>query len=345
MKPFKDPQGIAAALQVWYHRNARDLPFRQTRDPYKIFLSELMLQQTQVTTMLPYYDRFLKRYPTIQSVASAQQSEVLKYWEGLGYYSRARYIHETARMIVDMHGGTFPSDLKTIESLKGIGRYTARAIHSIAFNQPSVAVDGNVMRVISRLTLFDDDIKKTRSMRQVETAVQPLMNASEPRVFTQALMELGALVCTKTPECEVCPLASYCFAYEQNKQDVFPVVAKPREKNHEHYAVHVIHRGPRYYLTQRASTGLLANMWEFPMHTGAPDSQRYLKDIGASPASVDYMGRVNHTFTHKTWTMDVYVIALNMDSAQLVDLTAFSGAISKAHRKIIDLLKANNLPI
>ena len=338
MKSFDNPTAIAQKLTQWYENNARHLPFRTTGDSYKIFLSELMLQQTQVATMIPYYERFIERFPTIVDVAKASEEEILKYWEGLGYYSRARYVHKTATIVKEQYDGIFPSDLKTIESLKGIGRYTARAIHSIAFNQPSVAVDGNVMRVVSRLTLFDEDAKRTKSMRTVETSLQPLMNQSEPRIFTQAMMELGALVCKKDPLCETCPLSEHCFAYKQNRQSEFPVIQKAKAKTQETYDVYVLDYAGSYYMVKRPEKGLLAGMWEFPMIQSEQMLETLKRETNQTFEHTKFIGTVNHVFTHKIWTMHVYHVTLDQPINGMVNPYNFEGAISKAHKKIMELL-------
>ncbi len=346
MKPMNTPKKFAHDLCDWYRENKRDLPFRKSKDPYHIFVSELMLQQTQIKTMLPYYDRFIEKFPTIEALATAKSETVLKYWEGLGYYSRARYLHESANTIVNRFNGMFPSDLKDIEALKGVGRYTARAIHSIAYNQPSVAVDGNVMRVMSRVLLYDKDIRKTKHMREIESILKPVIIHETPSDFTQALMELGALVCKKTPECEKCPLKDKCFAYKENKQETYPVSSKLKAKTLHNFKTFVIHYNHHYLLTKRPSKGLLANMYEFPQfETSYLDAEIKVKNLSPSPVqSVNKLTTIKHVFTHKIWTMDVYEVVLTHPNETLVPLDAFPHAISKAHQKIIDAIKEKNLP-
>jgi len=346
MKKLKNPKKFAHDLCDWYKTNKRDLPFRHSKDPYHIFVSELMLQQTQIKTMLPYYYRFIEKFPTIKALATAKSETVLKYWEGLGYYSRARYLHESANKIVNEFNGTFPKNLKDIESLKGVGRYTARAIHSIAYNQPSVAVDGNVMRVMSRVLLYDKDIRKTKHMREIETILEPVIIHEDPSVFTQALMELGALICKKTPECEKCPLKDKCFAYKENKQANYPVSSKLKAKTQHNFTTFVIRYNDKYLLRKRPSKGLLANMYEFPQFESPfDDAVKHIATLTQSSIkAINPLTTINHIFTHKVWNMKVYEVVLDEPSTDLVSLNSFPRAISKAHQKIIDVIKEKNLP-
>ncbi len=348
MKTIENPKKFAHDLCDWYRDNKRDLPFRKSKDPYKIFLSELMLQQTQIATMIPYYERFIERFPTIKALAEANQDEVLKYWEGLGYYSRARYIHESAQMIMNTYDGIFPEALNDIEALKGVGRYTSRAIHSIAYDEPSVAVDGNVMRVMSRVLLFDEDIRKTKNMRLIEDTLKNVIVHEKPADFTQALMELGALVCKKSPLCEACPLKHHCFAYKQNRQNDYPVVSKLKDKTTHTFSVMIVRKGNCYILNQRPPKGLLANMYEFPQYETSKNNalKQLVKDYELVLDSVDTLGTITHIFTHKIWTMHVYAVnAENVPDNQIYALNTFPHAVSKAHLKIIDLLKEKNLPL
>jgi len=238
---IENKEKFAHDLCDWFRLNKRNLPFRMDKDPYRIFVSELMLQQTQIDTMIPYYERFMKRFPTVKALADASLDEVMELWAGLGYYRRAKYLHESARMIEETFDGVFPRSLKAIESLKGVGRYTARAIHSIAYSEPSPAVDGNVMRVMARILGYEKDIRKTAHMREIEKTLGPVIILEEPSDFTEALMEIGALVCKKTnPLCETCPLKAHCFAYKQNKQSDLPVVSKRAKKQSVQYVTLMI---------------------------------------------------------------------------------------------------------
>ncbi len=348
MKKIENPKQFAYDLSEWYRHNKRDLPFRHTRDPYKIFLSELMLQQTQITTMIPYYQRFIDRFPDTRALAKADEREVLKYWEGLGYYRRARYIRETATIIEKKYGGTFPENLEAIESLKGVGRYTARAIHSIAFNQPSPAVDGNVLRVMSRIMVYDEDIRKTRTMRTVESALERVIIHESPSDFTQGLMELGALVCKPRPLCGQCPIRSHCFACKQNTQDLYPYKSKPPAKTREDYVVLVVHDGSgQLLLRQRPADGLLGGMYElFQVRTDHPKQalEALKENHMISIAETTFLGTFKHIFTHKTWHMQVYLVTVSQTMTALVHPGDFPYAITGAHHKIIDYLKENTHP-
>ncbi len=347
MKTIQNKKQFAHDLCDWYRNNKRDLPFRKSKDPYHIFVSEMMLQQTQIKTMLPYYYRFIDKFPSIQALADAKSETVLKYWEGLGYYSRAKYLHESANMIVKNFNGVFPSTLHNIESLKGVGRYTARAIHSIAYNQPSPAVDGNVMRVMSRVLLNDKDIKKNQHMREIETVLESVIAHESPSDFTQGLMELGALVCKKTPECEACPLKPYCFAYKQNKQAHFPVISKPKQKTTHEYHTFVVRFESRYLLTKRPAKGLLANMHEFPQfelpYEQALEQLKQMVNISIN--TINPLAQVKHVFTHKIWIMHIHEVVLTNPIEPLTPLPHYPHPISKAHKKIIAILKENNLPV
>lgn len=342
MKTIKNPENFAHDLTGWFRQNKRDLPFRYDKDPYRIFVSELMLQQTQIDTMIPYYERFMRRFPTATDLADASLDEVMELWAGLGYYRRARYLHESAKIIRDEHGGVFPETLKDIEALKGVGRYTARAIHSIAFGHPSPAVDGNVMRVMSRILGYDGDIRKTRSMRDIEGVLDDVIIHTDPGDFTEALMEIGALVCKKTsPLCESCPLRDHCFAYEHNKQVEFPVISKRAAKREHHFHTFVVRTPDGYLLTKRPNTGLLAGMHAFPQYEGTSyDDARaaFENDYGLDLDGARIVDTVKHVFTHKIWHMRI--VTLEASSAELTQVFAQSKlkALPTAHRKILDRL-------
>lgn len=343
MKSIQYTKKFANELSNWYRENKRDLPFRKTSDPYKIFVSELMLQQTQVDTVIPYYLKFIERFPDVYALASAPVDEVLKLWEGLGYYRRARYIYDTAQMIVDEYQGVFPNQLKDIESLKGVGRYTARAIHSIAFNQPSAAVDGNVMRVMSRVMLYEKDIAKTKHMKEIESYVNNLIIHEVPSDFTQAMMELGATICTKNPRCEICPVNKYCFAYKQKEQNNYPKKSKLKAKTHEHFMVMIVRFTDQYLMIQRPKHGLLANMYEFPQFNTKDLSEAkalFNEQFNTKIVDETKVFSIEHVFTHKVWHLSIYEVSLeSYEGLPLISLDNFPYAISKAHLKIIDLIK------
>jgi A/G-specific adenine glycosylase len=242
------------ALLRWYLVHRRDLPWRKDRDPYRVWLSEIMLQQTRVAAVIEYYQSFLKRFPTVQSLAAARISSVLAAWSGLGYYRRARALHEAAKAIVAQHEGRFPSTIEELEDLPGIGKYTAAAIASIAFNRPAAVVDGNVARVVQRL------LGKSCSRQELWAQAETLLSRGNPGDFNQAMMELGATVCLpRDPKCLVCPVMNFCVAQGSLATDAPPA----RKKDRLHYALDL--REGKVYLRQRPeSSSLMPGMWELP---------------------------------------------------------------------------------
>jgi A/G-specific adenine glycosylase len=217
-------KGLRRALLDWYRANRRDLPWRATRDPYAIWISEAMLQQTRVETAIPYYERFLARFPDLQTLADADSDDVLGVWAGLGYYSRARNLHAAARIVVDEHAGELPDDAEALRSLPGVGRYTAGAVASIAFDRPEPVVDGNVSRVFARLRGIRDDVRKAATVRRLWEEAAALVRGPHPGDLNQALMELGARVCTpRAPRCPVCPVAHHCEAQRGGDAEALPV--------------------------------------------------------------------------------------------------------------------------
>lgn len=258
--------GFAAALTEWYQTSHRDLPWRNTKDAYKIWLSEIMLQQTQVKTVLDYYRRFLERYPSIQSLASATDDDVLKQWEGLGYYARCRNLHKTARLISEKYHGEFPQTLEDVEALPGIGRSTAGAILTFAYGQKHPLLDGNVKRVLSRIFDVDTDIQQagtTRVMWEYSTAL--LEESEDPYTYNQAIMELGATLCTpQNPRCLLCPVKTFCSAAAKGTQQERPVKERKPATPHYTIGVGVIWNNGQVLIQKRPPEGLLGGLWEFP---------------------------------------------------------------------------------
>ncbi|MBJ6362811.1 A/G-specific adenine glycosylase [Paenibacillus sp. GCM10012307] len=256
-------------LLSWFHIHKRTLPWRQNRDPYRVWVSEIMLQQTRVDTVIPYYERFMDRFPTVTALAEAPEAEVLKCWEGLGYYSRARNLQAGAREVVDNYNSVIPDDADAVAGLKGIGPYTRGAVMSIAFNRPEPAVDGNVMRVLSRYFCLEDDIAKPRTRIQLEHLAKSLIPEGAAGDFNQALMELGALVCTpKSPGCLTCPVMVHCQGRLVGKENVLPIKTKAKPPREERRLVALIEGSGsnvgKVLVRQRPETGLLAQMWELP---------------------------------------------------------------------------------
>lgn len=304
-------------LLEWYHSQKRDLPWRRHRDPYYIWVSEIMLQQTRVETVIPYFNRFIERFPTIAALAEAPEEEVLKCWEGLGYYSRARNLQHAAKEVKERYGGAVPNDREAVFGLKGVGPYTAGAILSIAFNRPEPAVDGNVMRVLSRYFLIEDDIAKNKTRVRMEGLAAELIPEGEASHFNQALMELGALVCTpKAPRCLTCPVMEQCAGRLEGRELTLPVKTKAKPPRPEtRIAALVEGSGPnagRVLIRQRPSTGLLARMWELPHWPAPPEAaaedglRRSLADSGVPAEVRDYWTDAEHTFSHIHWTLKVY---------------------------------------
>ncbi len=288
----------ADLLLEWYQENKRDLPWRRTKDPYCIWVSEIMLQQTQVATVIPYYYAFLDRFPSVKDLANASLEEVHTYWQGLGYYRRGENLWRGAKLIVDKWGGRFPSDKELIKEIPGIGPYTLGAISSIAFNIPLPAVDGNVMRILSRQFCIEADISIAKNRRIFEDEVMELM-PEHPSIFNQALMELGALVCTpKNPKCSICPMKVLCEGYKTNSQEVYPIKAKKIKQVEEVYKVLVVKKGNRLGLVKRGSEGLLANLWGFPMV-----KEEEWGRLGLDERKGTGLNKITHIFTHRKWQM------------------------------------------
>jgi A/G-specific adenine glycosylase len=260
-----NPSAVRRRLLRWYRAHRRALPWRETSDPYAVLVSEVMLQQTRVAAALPYYTRFLQRFPTFQDLAAARVDDVLAVWSGLGYYGRARRLHQAARLIVRRHNGAFPSEPHAVRELPGVGRYTAGAVLSIAFQQPEPVVDGNVSRVLSRLHGIEGDVRSGPVSRQLWEAAEVLLDRKQPGDFNQALMELGATLCLPgRPDCSTCPLRSECVACAQSRQDELPTPQPRRRAQVVQAASVLLRRGRRVLLVQRREEGVLQGLWEFP---------------------------------------------------------------------------------
>ena len=253
-------------LLNWFHNNKRDLPWRNESHWYPIFLSEIMLQQTQVEQALPYYNKFIERFPDIHSLNKASEQDVLSLWAGLGYYSRARNLLRSAQIIVKNFSAKFPKDFEQAVSLPGIGQYTASAILSIAYKKAYAVVDGNVFRVISRIFTIADDIRLPDTYKQIQTICDTLLAIDNPGDYNEAIMELGAIICKKqNPDCTKCPLQSFCQAYKYNLQSDFPHKSAASAKRKVNNYVYIIDFENTYLLVQRPTNGLLASLWEFPI--------------------------------------------------------------------------------
>ena len=251
----------------WYFMNARQLPWRENTDPYRIWISEIMLQQTRVDTVIDYFHRFMQTFPTIKDLANADDEKLLKVWEGLGYYSRARNLKVAANQIMDEYGGKFPQTPAEISKLKGIGPYTTGAISSIAFHLPEPAIDGNVMRVVSRLFLIEEDIAKASSRKVFDRAVRKIISEKYPGEFNQAFMDLGSSICTPTsPKCEECPLSIFCHSMQEGIQEQFPVKTKKAKPKDQYFVAFALENNQEAYLLEKRAAGrLLKDMLHFPI--------------------------------------------------------------------------------
>ncbi len=313
---------IIKPLLEWWDAGHADLPWRMTKDPYAIWVSEIMLQQTQITTVIPYYERWMAQFPTIQALAAASLDDVLKLWEGLGYYSRARNLHEAAQQVVAAFNGRLPSTAKQLQTLKGIGRYTAGAIASIAFDEPAPVLDGNVIRVLSRLTDLPDNVTTTDTKKQLWQLAKSVVPAKRPGDFNQALMELGQQVCVaQKPVCLLCPLFADCLARQRGTQLERPV--KPPRQKTPHYDVvagiiweqgtESPDRNARFLIAKRPLTGLLGGLWEFPggkQEAGEtlPEAlqREIMEELNMSIEVGTFQTSVKHAYTHFRITLHAF---------------------------------------
>ena len=298
-------------LLMWYRENARVLPWRTHPTPYRVWVSEIMLQQTRVAAVLDYYRRFLESAPTVADLAALPEDALMKLWQGLGYYSRARNLQKAARQIMEQFGGVFPNTYEDIRSLAGVGDYTAGAIASIAFGIPVPAVDGNVLRVAARITGGSGDITSPAMKKKVTAALQAVIPAGEPGNFNQAMMELGATVCLPNgaPQCDKCPAASFCRALVEDRIGELPVKAPKKARRMEERRVYLIFSEDGVALRRRPGKGLLAGLWEYPNEVEADAGM--LAQWGISPLCLDHGGTGKHIFTHIEWHMT----ALTADTA------------------------------
>ena len=313
----RDWQGFRKALLAWFQQHARSMPWRDEPTPYRVWVSEVMLQQTQVATVMPYFQRFMARFPTVEALAEASLDEVLKLWEGLGYYRRARYLHQAARLIVEQYGGELPQDEAALLALPGIGPYTAGAIRSIAFGIPAPILDGNVQRVLARLDDVDTPIEQAATRRRLWQRAEELVDPQQPGRFNQAMMELGSLVCRPTqPACEDCPVRAWCEAYAHGTQAQRPVRLPRRRIPHYQVAAGIIwHRTDpeRFLLAQRPAQGMLGGMWEFPggkQESGETLSETLARELeeelGIEVEVGEKLTEVAHAFSHFRITLHAF---------------------------------------
>ena len=319
-------------LVEWFRENQRDLPWRKRMDAYRVWISEIMLQQTRVEAVKPYYERFLKELPDVKALAEVPEDRLLKLWEGMGYYNRARNLKEAACQIMEKYGGRFPETYEEIRGLKGIGNYTAGAVSSFVYGVRKPAVDGNVLRVVTRITADWSDITKAGTRTKVEREVEEVIPAEAAGDFNQSLIELGAIVCVPNgePKCGICPVSGICLAHAQGRETEFPVKAKKKERRIEKRTILVFRDNEKAAVRKRPDTGLLAGLYEFPGtegHLKQPEVVRYAKSLGLMPIRVKKLGSAKHIFSHVEWHMVGYEVIVDELEKNVRDQGAAPGEI------------------
>jgi A/G-specific adenine glycosylase len=347
-------------LLAWYHQNARRLPWRGLSDPYAIWVSEIMLQQTQVPTVIPYFERWMQRFPTLQALAAADEQDVLKLWEGLGYYSRARNLHKAAKVVVESYNGALPADRAALEHLPGIGRYTAGAIASIAFGLDEPALDGNIRRVLARVFDVQEPARLPAGEKKLWELAAGNLPPGSASDYNQAMMDLGTAICTpQKPACLVCPVNSLCRAYALGVQEERPVLPERREVPHIIVTAAVIHRDAKVLIARRPAKGLLGGMWEFPggkVEAGESLEDGLKREINEELLTEikvgEYVGEFHHAYTHFRVTLHAYHCTLTGDEPQPVEASALQWVdlkelavfpMGKIDRRISNQLVQNEL--
>lgn len=332
----------------WFLANQRILPWRATTDPYKIWVSEIMLQQTQVIRVIDYYHRFLEQFPTVTALAKAEQAQLLKVWEGLGYYSRVRNMQAAASLIVTHHQGEFPKTYPEILALPGIGSYTAGAICACAYGLAHPAVDGNVLRIMSRLGADFQDISKAKTKTYWETQLAVVMTNKNPSAFNQGLIELGALICTPTnPKCDQCPLREQCRALKQECQDQLPVKARKKPAQLYYYETFLFVQKNSVQIVENKKQAVLQHLWSLPQievenqQQDAQLIQELVQKTYRISATPTLFGEYKHIFSHQIWQMRVWIVEVEQKSQRIggeqVDSHAFQRfPMANSHRKILE---------
>jgi A/G-specific adenine glycosylase len=317
LTPEISPQEIRrfqSHLLNWFAEKQRPLPWRETRDPYRIWVSEVMLQQTQVKTILEYYPKFIDRFPTLEDLSRTDLADVLKYWEKMGYYARARNLHQAAQKVVQDFAGKIPENYPEFRGLPGVGEYIAAAVLSLAFGQPFAVVDGNVKRVLARRFLLETPVNQSSAKRAFQNLADLLLAREQPANFNQAIMELGALICRpQNPLCAECPVQTGCRAFETGRQTEFPVSVKPKPVPHYHLAAGIIFLGEKMLIVKRPAAGLLGGLWEFPNERLQPNEQpepacrRILQELtGLEVELKTFVTQIKHAYTHFKITMEIF---------------------------------------
>ncbi len=345
------PEKVSNELLNWYGLHGRDLPWRQTRDPYRIWLSEIMLQQTTVAAVIPYYERFLGKFPDVQSLAKTSQESVLELWSGLGYYSRARNLHQAAILVVEKYGGRFPETVDELLQLPGVGRSTAGAIVSIAFNRPAPILDGNVRRVLARLMALAEPPRESQSEKKLWSWAAAFTSNQRPHDYAQAIMDLGATVCLpRQPRCPECPLRDICQAKKQGLENQLPTKKQKAKVATRRQVVLVADCLGRLLVRRRPAEGLLGGMWEFPCQdvAAAMSSGEVLQKMQSNlpfDPDVIFVGTINHTYSHFRLQAEVYRVR-SCSESKIAENDAFwhdAGALAEsplhgAHQKVLKLI-------
>ena len=301
-------------LLNWYKKSYRKLPWRETDNPYYVWISEVMLQQTQVETVKPYYEKFTQKFPTLKALAKVDLEKVLKVWEGLGYYSRARNLHKAAKMVAKESGGKVPDNYQQFRQLPGVGAYIAAAVQSIAFHQPYAVVDGNVKRVLARLFAINIPVNDAKSNKVFQQKASEILNQKNPGMFNQAMMELGALICRpQNPLCAKCPVKQFCTAFQSNLTHKYPIRKKRKPIPQYHAAIGVVSKNGKLLITKRKESGLLGGLWEFPggkIQDGETPQQACIREIkeevNLKIEVLEYLTQVKHAYTHFKIVLDVF---------------------------------------
>lgn len=348
-------------LIAWFHKNKRDLPWRRTRNPYHIWVSEVMLQQTQVATVIPYYHRFLEKFPTIEVLANADSHDLMKAWEGLGYYARARNLQRAAQTIVQDYDGALPRTRDALRALKGFGDYTSASVASLAFGEDCVALDGNALRVFARYFGIYGDVRERSTKVQIESQALQHLPKGNAGAFNEAVMELGATVCLpKKPDCTHCPVQSGCYAFQHNAASKLPFKSRKSKSPHYHIAVGVVHRGNAVLIALRKAEGLLGNLWEFPggkVRAGesleACCHREIAEETGLNVSVGEKFAEVKHAYTHFKITLHAFHCVYLSGEAQakssqevrwvqIDDLANY--AFPKANKSVIEALQNSPQP-
>lgn len=356
-----EQQKLVPLLLEWFRANARDLPWRRTRDAYAVWVSEIMLQQTQVKTVLPFWERWMRELPTVEAVANANSEKIHKLWEGLGYYTRARNLQKAARIILEKHGGWFPRAFDDILALPGVGRYTAGAISSIAFNQPTPILDGNVMRVFARIFGIAGDPREKETNRLLWRIAEELVLNAKTRSsklacshLNQSLMELGALVCApRNPPCAACPVKKYCVAFKENRVEELPNRGKRAAATPRRFVAFVVECRGKFLVRQRPEKVVNAHLWEFPnveVNGAAVDAAEIFKaQFGFAPSGLEPLPAVKHSITRYRITLEAFRVRLKklpaMPEGTWLPPSRFDTvAFTAAHKKLASF-EANRILI